>query len=166
MGKKEQFEQAVEHAPSEEEQIKHAQHQENADPLSHLKPGGRFDPKNAEREQKQTLRRAEGLRQLAQNLTRVQAPAGDCILSVTWKEHLVLRQDPEFVPFSKYASNLLYYADGALRPRPVRPLIQNEVGTYRGKIVALKDMGPDDIGGKFFSGFDIGQETKQEKELK
>lgn len=82
---------------------------------------------------------------------RVINPSGDRVMKVSWAEYLRMRDDKEFTPFSKYASNLLLYADGTPRPKPVRPLLQNEVGTYRDKIVVLKDAGPDDIGeGKYF----------------
>ncbi len=90
--------------------------------------------------------------ELAKMLTapRVNDPTSDRVMKVYWKEYERIRQDPEFVPFPKYASNLLYYTDkhgnpdmNRLRPTPVRQLLVNEVGMYRDKFVVLRDADPE-----------------------
>lgn len=119
-------------------------------------------PAPTERDQKQKTRRVERLSEAVSSalVARVVDPSGDRVLKVSYKEFEKIRQDPEFQSFATYAQNLLYYDDGRPRPMPLRPLLQNEVGMYRGKIVFLKDAGPDDVGeGKYHSvGAAIGEE--------
>jgi len=122
---------------------------------------------------KQTLRRAKiasehfaDIERTVSGQKRVEDPGGDQFMKVSWKEFLDIRQDERFIPMSKYIMNLMFYADGQKpRPKPLRPLIRNEVGMWtnaRGeqKIVFLKDAGPDDVGeGKYYhvSGVDFSK---------
>jgi hypothetical protein len=60
-------------------------------------------------------------------------------------------EDPQgFRPASTYVSLLLNKPDGTPRERPLRRLLQNEVGMVGDVICVLKDAGPDDVGeGKY-----------------
>jgi hypothetical protein len=88
---------------------------------------------------------------------RVQDASGPSVMRVTFKEFEAMIKDPEFQTFAKYGPNLIFYTlpNGQPdmekpRPKPVRPLLANEVGTWRDKIVCLRDAGPDDVGeGKY-----------------
>lgn len=84
-------------------------------------------------------------------------PSGDRVLKISakeWKEKYA--DDPEFTPRSQYWAKLALYPAGTpkagqRREKPLRPLMQNEVGMYRGKIVFLTDAGYDDYGeGKYY----------------
>jgi hypothetical protein len=90
------------------------------------------------RNNRQTVRRADALQQLAENtLQRVKEPNGDIIRRVTFDEYMKMRTDPQFQALGTYMNALLCYADGTPRERPIRPLIENEMGMYRGKIVVI-----------------------------
>lgn len=78
-------------------------------------------------------------------LNRVEA-SGDRVMRVSFEEFLRMSKDPEFCPLSSYVRDLVEYTNGKLRPQPVRPLLANEVGVYRGKIVVVKGSNPDDNG--------------------
>ena len=159
MGIKEQFDAA---SAIEGNQEKFEQQQENEDPLSHLGPGRIFDPKMDKQRARRAIKMPEMLQSLLSN--RVDA-SGDKVLKVSFSEFTKMRVDPEFDSFVRYGRNLRYYANGQPRPMAIRPILTNEVGVYRGKIVCLKDAGPDDVGeGKYFSGFDIGQSFKEPSE--
>jgi hypothetical protein len=45
----------------------------------------------------------------------------------------------DFTPFSVYCTNILYYADGRPRPKPLRPFVKNEVGMRKGKYIVIED---------------------------
>jgi len=114
---------------------------EDEDPLEAAKRQSRY---------KQTKKLGEAIA-FSLNSARVPDPTGSQFLKVSFKEYVAMREDPEFVPFAQYGQNLILYADGTPRPRPIRPIVQSEVGTYRGQIVYLKDAGPDDYGeGKYY----------------
>lgn len=87
--------------------------------------------------------------------SRVEQPAGDQVMKVSFAEWQVMKEDPEFQRFETYVNSLLFYVDEFGRPtkprkKPVRPLVVNEVGMYRGKAVFVKDAGPGDLGeGKY-----------------
>jgi hypothetical protein len=122
----------------------------------------------SDRDAKQAMRRQSALSEMfVKALTERVEATGDRYMKVSWKEYLVIRQDPDFEPLSKYLRNLMFYGDGRPRPKPVRPLVVNEVGmfltgTFAGRIVFLKDAGPDDVGeGKYYSGFDIGKDKDE-----
>lgn len=100
-----------------------------------------------DREVKQTQRRAKlmGEAMAGALLNRVE-PNTD-VIRVTHNEYMRMREDPEFVSFATYVNNLVYYSDGRVRPKPVRPLLKNEMGTYRGKIVVMSVDSPEGGGG-------------------
>lgn len=85
-------------------------------------------------------------------VNRVKAPQGDKVLHATWEEVQKMMGDPEFLPFAKYANNILYYTDGRPRATPLRPLLENEAGMYRGQIVCFKTMPEDRLAGTFVKG--------------
>ena len=95
------------------------------------------------------------------NANRLQDPSGDQFLKVSHKEWLKLREDKEYIPSSKYLNDLLFYTDGSPRATPVRQLVVREMGMYRGKIVYLKDAGPDDYGESHY--YVIGYDPKEHK---
>ena len=118
--------------------------------------------------------RADHFAQVLQS-PRVQGASGPDVLRVHFKEfqkmyadYLAERNDyeerrkqaaisgnpipafnPQFQPFSLYGPNLACYDNGIPRPKPLRPILENEVGMYKGKIVVLTDSGPDDLGEKY-----------------
>lgn len=105
--------------------------------------------KDDERNARQTMRRADALSSVLGGLmaSRVE-PSGD-VLMVTFDEFLNIHKDPKFLPLSKYMRDLVYYADGSPRPKPVRPLYNNEAGVYtdrtgRTRIVCFKGNDPGD----------------------
>lgn len=143
-------------------------HAEQSDQYSHLKPGGIFSDKArrsgkilladdsdnlselAQRQKGRSVKRLENTVHRALANARVVDPIGGNFMKVSFKEFESMRQDPEFVPFSKYGQNLIFYSDGTPRKSALRPIAQNEVGIWRGKLVHLKDAGPDDYGeGKY-----------------
>lgn len=176
MGIKESLEQAVQmgQMTSEEAEQRLRQHEENADQFSHLKEGhlfseessrhgkllvvGESDPFDVAAERAKG-RRVDTLNTMVMEslVTRVQDPHGPDVMKVSWKEFEQMRQDPEFQSFATYAAKLMFYCDESGTPdtskprnRPIRPLLQNEVGMWRNHIVCLKDAGPDDVGeGKY-----------------
>jgi hypothetical protein len=102
-----------------------------------------------ERNARQTLRRADALSSVLGGLMAARVePAGDVLL-VTFDEFLNIYKDPKFLPLSQYMRDLVYYADGSLRPKPVRPLYNNEAGVYtdrtgRTRIVCFRGKDPGD----------------------
>jgi hypothetical protein len=93
------------------------------------------------RDAKQALRHNEMFTEavekaLVGRLTDHNVPNVTQISMSDWSE---MRQDPNFEHLSKYAPKLLEYADGRLRETPVRPLLQNEVGMYKGRIVVVNE---------------------------
>lgn len=83
--------------------------------------------------------------------TRVEG-SGPNVMTVTFDEFMRMRDDPEYSGLMSYARNLVEYADGRPRPHPVRPLLKNEVGVYRGRIVVMKGDNPDDEGRRWVKG--------------
>lgn len=139
----------------------HQHHFEQRDPkvvLAHDADDAREHLVDAHGNARQTMRRQTTLTQVVQDalVNRVNQPTGVGTLKVShdeyhaiYKEYLQaeaegLRHD--FAPFSKYAQNLLYYADGRPRQNPIRPLLTGEVGMMGERIVILKDNNPGDIG--------------------
>lgn len=92
---------------------------------------------------RRAAKRAPALEKMVMDVLvhRVKDASGPTILSIGWDEYEKgIRQDPAFEPLSKYLSNLICYADGTPRPRPLRALLENEVGIWRGRIVCLNNM--------------------------
>lgn len=140
---------------------KAAVHLQNADPNSHMRPGGLFDPSKprrirttiladdedpqevlGDRVNQRRLMRHQAVGKMVEDalVNRVQPPTGNQTMKVGWEEFKRIRQDSEFQPFSAYGQSLLFYTNGKPRPQPVRPLVQNEVGMYRGRFVVLDQM--------------------------
>lgn len=161
-----------------EDPQKRAVYEDQRDPKYHLREGHLFGPDGKPRHGKMLVvgenddpyaianarqqgRRAGVLSDMVQNalIDRVKDPTGPDVMKVTWKEFERMRHDPNFKSFAQYMNTLMYYTDrhgfvdfDKPRARPVRPLLQNEVGMYYHKIVVLADAGPDDIGeGKYFT---------------
>lgn len=162
-----------EYAKMAEQEVNENQqgHATNSDPTSHLRSGGLFDRKGykpvgqielamegedigegmslpkrrSEDEIKRSMKKQTRLAQMVQDslVNFVEAPTGVHLMKVGWEEHLRIRKDPDFEPFSKYSFNILNYTDGRPRERPLRPFVSNEIGMYRGKIVVLDRM-PDE----------------------
>lgn len=157
MGTKEDFVNAFHAAPSDADQEHFEQHQRNHAEDSHK---SFFEGRKA----KQTIRRQDVLEKMVREslVDRVHDPSGPNVHKVTFSDFRNMladfaayekegrANDCPFQPFSRYANNLLMYADGRPRPTPLRPLLQNEVGMWGTKIVVLRDAGPDDLGeGKY-----------------
>lgn len=82
---------------------------------------------------------------------RLVEPNGDHVKKVSFEEWQRMKGDREFVPLERYVNDLFFKTDGSQRQRPLRQLVQNEVGMFRGKIIFLKDAGPGDVGeGKYY----------------
>lgn len=148
-------------------------HEKNADPNSHLH-GGLFkqpaptliigDTEEAPRDTRQRMRRTEKISQVFEQAfmgaidNRVKDAHGPGIVKVSFKEWQKMQGDPDVKTVAQYLMTLTHYCgvDGQPDPdkpraTPIRPLLQNEVGTWGDKIVILKDAGPDDVGeGAYF----------------
>lgn len=152
----------------DDEQRKQQQAAINADPNSHMRPGGLFDPARkkaskilivedtadvevAARDAKQTMRRQDALSNVIQEalVTRVADPGGPSVYRATFDEFVRMKDDPEFVTLAQYARNLVLYADGTPRPTPIRPLLENEMGMWRGKVVVVTNNPGDSHVGTF-----------------
>jgi hypothetical protein len=142
----------------ETERRRQEQHAKNADPQSHLHAGGLFDRKRAkvlvaldeeklqdEQAAKRSIKRQGQISQTVEDalVNRVHEPTGVHVMKVGWEEHLRIRKDPSFEPFSKYAFNIMNKTDGTPRQKPLRPFLENEVGMISGRIVVLESM-PDE----------------------
>lgn len=123
--------------------------------------------KNA-REMKQQVKRTTVLSEAVQNalINRASVGGGDSVMRVTFDEWQRMQGDPEVETFAQYAHKLTHYSDGRERAQPLRPLLQNELGMYRGKIVVATN-NPGD--GKF-TGTMLGVTTpetyKREREAR
>ena len=95
---------------------------------------------------RQAIRRQERLTQTFQQAltTRVSDPGGDRFMKVTWTELERLRTDPAYRSLATYMNHLLCYVDISGTPmldkpraKPIRPLVKDEMGMYKDKIVVL-----------------------------
>lgn len=91
---------------------------------------------------KQALLRTQRLQVMVNDTVgRVKGASSPDIMRVTWDDFSKMRTDSDFEQLGKYAQNLTSYLDkdGVWQPRrvPLRPLLENEVGMYHGKIVVL-----------------------------
>jgi hypothetical protein len=101
---------------------------------------------------------------------------GPNIKKVKWKEFEDMMRDyiaaqkeglqADFSPQSTYARSLMYYVggprDGQLRDRPIRLLLENEVGMIGDTIIVLADAGPDDVGEGAYHQVTVALEKKEE----
>jgi hypothetical protein len=126
-------------------------------------------PGDEVREARQGLRRVEMLDQLVQKvaLERVQDPSGgSSVMKVTFAEFERIAKDPEFESLAKYMNKLLCYADGTPRAKPIRPLLENEMGMYRGRMVVLTGMPGDTTAGTYVQVTEtLGASTSQTSPL-
>lgn len=118
----------------------------------------------SEQDSRQHMRRIDRFRQVFDQffIDRAKASHGPNILSVTWEEFTLMHSEYQdavkagegkqfpFQPLSAYAHKLV--REGK---RPIRPLLQGEVGVWTNrdgaaKIILLKDQGPGDKGEKYF----------------
>lgn len=103
---------------------------------------------------KQELRRQQVLSDaFIRHLTeRAEPGASSDVLRITWEEYMKIRTDEEFESFAAYSTDLLFYPlrPGEIqrqpRPRALRPVLTNEVGIWKGRILVLQDRGPGDPG--------------------
>ena len=96
---------------------------------------------------------------------RVPDPSGPNIKRVNFKEYVEMRQDPMFKSLASYANSLLCYSDGTPRKTPLRPLLQNEVGTWTDRagttwFICITDTDPDGVGTVYQVKEQIGGEEK------
>lgn len=108
----------------------------------------------AARQVKQQVRRQAALSSTLSTAlaSRVTSPGGDLVYHATWDEFMHMRKDPQFRPLSAYAQNLFFYTDGRTRPKPIRALLENEVGMITTpklgtRVVCLKTMPGEKHGG-------------------
>lgn len=102
---------------------------------------------------KSSLRRLEAMgAHFAALLSTRSEASGPQVMFVTFDEFERIQHDPDYSGLMSYARNLVEYADGTIRPHPVRPLLHNEVGVYKGRIVVMKGDNPDDDGRRWVQG--------------
>ena len=138
-----------------EREAAHAQHSK---PDSHIhlfnKPEPDMSPAAVEarnQRQRMRLRRAVGSKLLAVlNGPREQFQGPD-VMKISFEVWTRMKNDPEFVPFSRYAESLY----------GVRNAGVNEVGMYKGRVVVIKDAGPGDKGEGAY--YQVGVDLKGNK---
>lgn len=156
-------------------------HEANSDPQSHLK-GGLFggdqrkgkilvvsedeaiatdtDPRNA----RQTMRRSQAVANVVSEafINTVPDARGPNIMKIHIDDWSEMQKDPAIETFAQYGSKLMFYMEenglpdlSRPRPKPLRPILQNEAGIWHHKtkgdiILVFKDAGPGDVGeGKY-----------------
>lgn len=116
-------------------------------------------------ESRQHMRRIERFREVFDQflIDRARASHGPNLLRVTWEEFSTMHREYQdaakagegkdfpFQPLSTYATKLV--REGK---RPIRPLLEGEVGVWtnrngEAKIILLQDRGPGDVGEKYFA---------------
>lgn len=108
---------------------------------------------NARETISRSRRLAGGLASLLVQRVEAQGPN---LMFVSFDEWMRMQDDPEYRSLAQYSQQLLRYENGAPRPAPLRPLMQNEVGMYRDFIVCMKGNNPDDDGRRWIqSGFEV-----------
>jgi len=111
----------------------------NSDPTSHL---GMFE----ERDIKQTVRRGAVLGDAIAKALTLRVDPGGGVKFISFKEWATMQKDPEWQSLQTYVKKLVEYDDGRLRPRPLRPVLSNEVGMYRGNVYCVRGDNPEDDG--------------------